>query len=315
MLRTDDPIAAARDREALLPPHLRGGVAMRRTTVERLGGCDVAVHRWGADGAPATLVLVHGGGGNGLLLAPLGVLAQREGFAAVAPDLPGYGLSRQPGRTRIRYDDWRRVVHDLVVAEHGRSGRPIVALGLSMGGRLAYEATATSGVPSWLVVTNLLEPTDPAVRPALTRWRWMGRVPPRLMGVGGPLGDRLPVPMRWVADMAAIANDPRWVRALVADRSASGAWVPLGFLRTFLTEPPAVHPSRFTTCPVTLAQPGDDRWTPLEASLPMFRAITQVPTDVVTLDRCGHLPVEEPGASVLASLLVERLRRAASLPT
>jgi pimeloyl-ACP methyl ester carboxylesterase len=40
--------------------------------------------------APATLVLVHGAGGNGRMLAPYAAMAAAAGYETVAPDLPGY---------------------------------------------------------------------------------------------------------------------------------------------------------------------------------------------------------------------------------
>lgn len=40
-----------------------------------------------------TLVLVHGAGGNGRLLAPLGSIALERGWTVVAPDMPGYGMT------------------------------------------------------------------------------------------------------------------------------------------------------------------------------------------------------------------------------
>src|SRR4051812_48918474 len=48
--------------------------------------------------AAATLVLVHGGGGNGRLLAPYAAFASAAGYETIAPDLPGYGLTQVPNK-------------------------------------------------------------------------------------------------------------------------------------------------------------------------------------------------------------------------
>src|ERR1700723_896030 len=62
---------------------------------ERWSWEGLAVHldRYELPGAPLTIVGLHGGGGYGRLMAPIGVLARRLGFEAVLPDLPGYGLT------------------------------------------------------------------------------------------------------------------------------------------------------------------------------------------------------------------------------
>ena len=41
-----------------------------------------------------TLILVHGAGGHGRLLAPIGQMAADLGWKVLAPDLPGYGLTQ-----------------------------------------------------------------------------------------------------------------------------------------------------------------------------------------------------------------------------
>jgi pimeloyl-ACP methyl ester carboxylesterase len=73
-----------------------------------VGRFTVRLDRHGDDQAPACVVLVHGAGGNGRLLACYGQMAAAAGFAAVAPDLPGYGVTRTPGKRRLVYEDWRR---------------------------------------------------------------------------------------------------------------------------------------------------------------------------------------------------------------
>ena len=40
------------------------------------------------------LILLHGGGGNGRLLSPIGVFFQKLGYECIAPDLPGFGLTK-----------------------------------------------------------------------------------------------------------------------------------------------------------------------------------------------------------------------------
>ena len=50
------------------------------------------------------VILVHGGGGNGRLLAPMGAYLRAEGYECVAADMPGFGLTeiRKPNS----YSTW-----------------------------------------------------------------------------------------------------------------------------------------------------------------------------------------------------------------
>jgi pimeloyl-ACP methyl ester carboxylesterase len=77
---------------------------------------------------PVTLLLLHGGGGNGRLLSPWGVLAARAGYRTLAPDLPGHGLTRVPSRRALIYDDWVRLGSDVLAAEVA-AGRAVVLFG------------------------------------------------------------------------------------------------------------------------------------------------------------------------------------------
>jgi alpha-beta hydrolase superfamily lysophospholipase len=70
---------------------------------------------------------------------------------------------------------------------------------------------------------------------------------------------------------------------------------------------PPVEPERFATCPVLLAHPGNDAWTPLAVSRPFFDAL-RVPKELVVLENAGHLPIEEPGLTQLRSALTSFLR-------
>jgi alpha-beta hydrolase superfamily lysophospholipase len=278
----------------------------------RIGRFDVHVDRHGPVDAPATLVLVHGGGGNGRLLSPYGRIAADHGFAAVAPDLPGYGLTQQRRKRSIVYEDWRAVLSAVVEDVARRSKAPVVIFGLSMGGMLAYDAAARTGVPSALIASCLLDPSLPEVRRQLVRAPWLATVTEWALRAPR-LTDQGVVKMNLVSNMAAIANDPRIARALSQDPQAGGAWMPGRWIRTFLTAEPETRPEAFDVCPVVLAHPADDRWTDVSVSRPFFDRLTATPTELVMLPGAGHFPIEAPGRDVLANLLVEQLRTAASV--
>jgi alpha-beta hydrolase superfamily lysophospholipase len=256
--------------------------------------------------APATLVLVHGAGGNGRLLVPYAAIASAAGYEVIAPDLPGYGLTQVPNRSVITYQDWRDVLAAVLEAQARRTGRPIVVFGLSMGGMLGYEATAHTRIPTGLVATCFFDPSDPSARRDVARWPWMLPViEPLLMNLPA-FARGLPLPMRLVINMRAVANDPRLAEVIATDPRAGGSAMPAGFLRSILASEPLVPPEMFNVCPVLMVHPGDDRWTDVSMSRPFFDRL-KVPKRLVILGNAGHFPIEEPGVSELRTALLDFL--------
>lgn len=302
-----------RQTQALLPPALRlggPGMPMPEEAWLDVGAFRVHLDCWRRPEAPATVVVVHGGGGNGRLLSPFGAMLAGLGYEVVAPDLPGYGLTRVEHKRALVYDDWRDTLAAVLEAEAGRSRRPLVVFGASMGGMLAYDVTVRTRIPAGLVATCFLAPREPEVRRRMVRWPWMA-------GLSGPmltalpfLTDGLPVPMRLAGNMAAIANSAELSRAIATDSLAGGTWMPARFLRTFLESEPLVPPESFDVCPVLMAHPAEDRWTQVSVSQPFFDKL-RVPKRRVMLEGAGHFPVEEPGVSQLRGALLDFLRERA----
>jgi alpha-beta hydrolase superfamily lysophospholipase len=256
--------------------------------------------------AAATLVLVHGAGGNGRLLAPYAVMAATAGYEVVAPDLPGYGLTQVPNKAAIRYQDWRDVLAAVLEAQARRSTAPIVVFGLSMGGMLGYDAAAHTRIPTGIVATCFFDPSDPAARRGVARWPWMVPViEPLLMNLPA-FSQGLPVPMRLVINMGAVANEPKLSQTIATDPRAGGNAMSAGFLRSIIAAEPLVPPEVFDVCPVLLVHPADDRWTDVAISRPFFDRL-KVPKQLVMLGNAGHFPIEEPGVSELRAALVNFL--------
>lgn len=260
------------------------------------GGTTLHVHRHPApDEADTTVVVLHGGGGHGRMLGPVGVLAQQFGFEAVAPDLPGYGHTVVPDRRGVRYQDWVEAVIGLVERVVPED-RDLVLVGASMGGRLALDVAHRLGPRRvrGTVATCLLDPRRVDARAVVARHELLIRAGLPILRATKRLSDRRMVPMRWLAPIGDIANDPDLARACATDPLGGGVSVPLGFLRSWLDHDPGYEPATFDACPVVLAHPGDDRWTPLEVSR-SFLDEMRVPTHLVVLEGCGHFPVE-PGS-------------------
>lgn len=260
-------------------------------------GIDVHLERVTDPAAPVKLVVLHGAGGHARMLLPYArLIAPVE---VVAPDMPGCGLTRCGGRP-VDYGLWVDLAADLIERERARDDRPVVVLGASIGGMLAYSAVARAGADG-LAVTCLLDVRRAEVRAAAARYGWLGRTAIPLMNALRVV-DGMRVPVRWLARMSAMSNQPELNAAVTRDRLGGGARLPLRFLRTYLASAPGTEPENFTACPVLMIHPAADRWTPVHLSMPFFDRLA-ADKRLVMLDDCGHMPVEDPGLTQMADAL------------
>jgi len=276
-----------------------------REELWRWRGLDVHLDRM--PGTGMKVIVLHGAGAYGRVMAPAAVLAQRYGYETVAPDLPGYGLTRV-ARRRLDYPLWVDCVCDLIDAELARDGRPVVLFGVSLGGLLAYQAAARSRKPIGLIATTLADPRERAVRAGFARNRVLGVAGLWLLQKLAPLTDGLPLPMALMSKMHRISNKPALSALVRSDRLGGGSWVPARFLRTLMSAAPAVEPEQFTACPVLLAHPGVDRMTDIALSRRFFDRLA-APKRMVVLDGASHMPTEHPGVDQLEASVLEFLRQ------
>lgn len=253
-------------------------------------GHDVHVLRRPNPDAPVRVLLLHGAGGHSAALWPIASLLPEQEVELAAVDLPLYGETRSPDPAAVRYEDWVSLLCEFVAAEE--DDRPLVLLGASIGGMLAYEVAARTGRTAAVVATCLLDPRDPRTRSVITRFGPLGVL-------GGPLARLLPVRfagrrirMSWVTALSRMSRDPGLSRLCTTDPRGGGAEVPLGFLASYLTY--RHTPPERMTAPVTLAHPAKDAWTPVELSTRWLRRIA-APAELVILRECGHFPIEDPG--------------------
>ncbi|MFO0749696.1 MAG: alpha/beta hydrolase [Myxococcota bacterium] len=262
-------------------------------------GLDVHLDRMENPSARLKVIVLHGVGAYGRVMAPAAVLARKHGFETVAPDLPGFGLTRVP-RRKLTYELWIDCVTDLIELERARDDRPVALFGVSLGGLLGYQAAARSRHVAGLVATTLADPREPAVRKDFAKNRALGGPGLWLLQKLRWLTDGLPLPMAHVSKMDRISNTPELSRLVSRDRMGGGSWVPARFLRTMLSAAPALEPEAFDVCPVLLAHPGEDRMTAIAHSQRFFERLAGAKRMVV-LDGASHMPTESPGIDQLES--------------
>lgn len=261
-------------------------------------GRDIHIDRFPAATAKTAVIVLHGGGGYGRMLAPLGRGLHDAEHEVVLPDLPGYGLTDCDARS-VRYDDWVALAADLAAVEHAK-GRRVVLFGLSMGGMLALHAAAAAppGVIDGVAATTLMDPRRAEVR------RGAGRFPTPAWALRLPAADPVRMPMPLLAPIERMSSVPAINALCRRDPQGGGRRVALGLMRSWMTFQPAVEPAHFDRCPVLLAHPLADRWTPVVWSRSVLDEIPGAKR-FAGLEGCEHWPMEQPGLSVL----LEEVRR------
>lgn len=298
------------DRDRRYEPHVEPVPPGTRRAAEVVPWRDWQVHveRVGDPHAGVRMMLVHGAGGNAAAMWPFAAHLSALGADVVVPDLPGYGrtaaAAARPGA--LTYQDWQSLLADL--ATRYADDRPLVLVGASMGGMLALDAAALSGRGDLVVTTCLLDLTDPEVLRGVTRWPALARATRPAMGLARRPLAGVRVPMRTVAPVHAIANDPGLVAEVLADARGGGGAMPLGWFRSLVTAGPAVPPESYAGPPVLVVHPSADRWTPPRLTARFLHRLAGE-HDLVALPGCGHFPVEQPGFQVLLDTVQERLAR------
>jgi alpha-beta hydrolase superfamily lysophospholipase len=288
---------------SFLPADLRPAPGLRpESTWWRWRNVGAHIERVRIPGSPLRVLLLHGAGTHAAAIWPLAGAMASRGVEVMVPDMPGYGHTRVRNLGKIRYDDWVDFAVDLARAEAAADPRPLMVFGASMGGMVAYNVAALSGVVAAAAATCLLDTRDPQVRRHSARYLWLGAAGRPMLRAVAPVADDLLVPIRLLANMGAVANNRTLIRVAASDPLGGGGRVPLGFVRSFLESVPRVEPENFTACPFLLVHPAADRWTPPRLSIRFFDRIA-APKELVLLDNAGHYPIETPGVHQLADAL------------
>jgi alpha-beta hydrolase superfamily lysophospholipase len=276
----------------------RFGVTFVRTPTERhtpWRDCLLHIDDWAPEGSPkGVAIFVHGAGGHGRLLAPYADHLAGLGWRAIAPDLPGYGLTLTPRHWRADYADWPAIIADLA-REHAAAG-PVVLIGLSVGGLTALRAAQREPAVRGVIATTLIDLADAPTFVHAARWPWLGALSLATARIAPFLLDAMVLPLGLVTPLKNLTSDKALARALETDALIGRRLVPGRFFRTLHMYRP--RPDYDLACPLMLVHPGADAWTPTAMSMPVFDAVTS-PKRFRELSNGAHLPLEEPAMSEL----------------
>jgi alpha-beta hydrolase superfamily lysophospholipase len=234
-----------------------------------------------------TVLLIHGAGANGRLLAPFAVPFVSRGLRVLAPDLPGYGITRGD-TSHTCYEAWIELVTEL--ADEAAQDGPVVLYGLSVGGLTALRAAQKARRVSAVIATTLIELADPSLFDAAARSRALGKIARWSFRHAPGLCDRIALPLHWLAPLELLTTDRALVRLLARDPLLGARRVSLRFMRS-LHEYVPERADYDLPCPLLLVHPGADRWTSPALSMKVFNAVRSQ-KQLALLSTGSHAPLE-----------------------
>lgn len=242
------------------------------------------------------IILVHGGGGNGRLMSPIAVPLVRLGYECIAPDLPGFGLTTY--KKTIEYQDWINLLVDLIDKESKKDNKSVVLIGTSLGGMLAYQVACYISNIKGLIVTALIDSTEPKNQGLISRSESFAHIGNQFLNNFPGILDNLKIPIKEITKMDKMANNEDFVYLMKKDRVGSGSWVHLKWVRTLQNTGVAIEPEFFEKCPLLFLHPKKDNLVNFEVSKNFYDRLGCM-KDLVYLENCGHIPLEEPGVSTM----------------
>lgn len=265
-------------------------------TEEWLDWDDYKIHldRMPVPDSKIKVIMIHGAGGNGRLLAPYARMLQVHGYEVVSPDLPPYGLSSANRQKLIDYQQWIQIITNLIERENERDGKPIVLLGASIGGMLAYHTANMSKKVKGLIVTTFVDTGNPKVRDQIAPNKVISRLGKFTMDTFPYLLDSFRISVSRVSRMELITNNAELTQLIIKDPLAAGTKIPFRLLRTFLNMKLMVEPEHFDSCPILLIHPEKDPMTPFNLSESFYNRLNCEKRCVI-LEGAGHFPIEQLG--------------------
>lgn len=250
------------------------------------------------------IILFHGVGGNGRLLSFIALPLLKNGFEIICPDMPLYGYTRYSNP--ITYDTWVSCGSQIVKHYQKENSLPTFLLGLSAGGMLAYQVSNECSNIRGLIVTCILDQRNPDVTKGTASNSLLAVVGKPLMSAIHHYVGTVKIPMKLIANMKAITNNKELAELLMKDKKSSGVMVPLAFVYSMLTPNIRIEPENFSSCPILLVHPGDDRWANIGLSQIFFNRLA-CQKKAIILDGAGHFPIESLGLRQMEKACVDFL--------
>lgn len=247
------------------------------------------------DRPKATVMILHGVGGNGRLLSFIAIPLWKLGYEVICPDLPLYGHTVCKGK--VSYSDWI-TCSEFVGKYYQKESTPFFVFGLSAGGMLAYQIACRLDKVDGILATCLLDQRIARVTKETASSKLIVILGKPLLKLFHGIFGNMKLPMKAVCNMKAIVNSEELAELLMSDPLSSGAKVSLEFLYGMLFPDIEIEAEKFEKCPVLLAHPGEDNWTSPELSKLFFDSI---PSKKVFkfLEGAGHFPIETEGLNKL----------------
>lgn len=267
---------------------------------------DMSIHvdHYVHEKAKATILVLHGVGGNGRLLSFIAMPLWRQGYEVVCPDLPMYGHTVF-GKD-VSYEDW--VDCSVLIAEkYRREHVPLFLFGLSAGGMLAYQTACRLKDVAGVMTTCLLDQRIAKVTKETASNKMMAVLGKPFLKMSHKVLGKMKLPMKMVCNMKAIVNNAELAELLMSDPLSSGAKVTLKFLYGLLNPRIEVEAKDFDKCPVLLVHPEKDYWTDVSLSRLFYDEICGK-KKLQILEGAGHFPIETKGLRQLEDYCVDFMR-------
>ncbi|MGX6445728.1 alpha/beta hydrolase [Neobacillus sp. K501] len=269
-------------------------------------GYHIHLDRMSVPNSKVKIIFIHGAGGNGRLFAPYARMLQVQGYEIVSPDLPPYGLSYSESLKYMEYQEWIKIMTEFIGSEFDRDGKPIVLLGASIGGMLAYHVASLCKQVKGLVVTTFVDTSNQKVRDQIATNKLISRLGKFTLDNFSFVLDSFRISVSKVSRINLITNNDDLTRLIMNDPRAAGTKVSLRFLRTFLNMKPIIEPENFDVCPILLIHPEVDPMTPYRLSESFYNRL-QYEKNCVILEGAGHFPIEQPGVEQMKTAILKFL--------
>lgn len=239
-----------------------------------VGGFDIVVHSWQPAQAKGSVLVVHGYYDHVGLYVHLFKALLRAGFAVIAFDLPGHGLSSGARVSIASFSQYQAVLKAIIPLAQQLPG-PLAAIGQSTGGAILLDYLTAIGESGGVQPLEKVVLLAPLVRPAnWQRSQWLHRFV-------SPFARTIP------RQFSASSNDEQFVRFVREDdplqsRRLAALWV--GALRRWV---PAIERRAPVIVPALVIQGQSDMTVDWRYNMSVVERLLPA-ADIVYLPKVRH---------------------------